>query len=151
MRESGVPEETEQSYDWYQQGMALLDGGNADAAAVVLQRLVQHEPASAAAWEAYGRALFDAKRFSEAIVAFGILIDREPTNDYGHFGMGMALWRQQQFTEARDHLAMALVMRPHRADYARALGQVRATLRAREEAGLPLNGPIRTTGADDLS
>jgi len=37
---------------------------------------------------------------------------------------------------------MAFVMRPDRADYGRALSQVKATLRARSEAGLPPEGPI---------
>jgi hypothetical protein len=52
------------------------------------------------------------------------------------------LWRLQEFTLARDELAMAFVMRPDRSEYGKALGQVRATLRARIDAGLPLNGPI---------
>jgi hypothetical protein len=46
------------------------------------------------------------------------------------------------FQEARDELAMALVMRPERTEYAQALNQVKATLRARAEADLPLNGPL---------
>jgi hypothetical protein len=37
---------------------------------------------------------------------------------------------------------MAMVMRPDRPEYASALSQVKATLRARVKAGLPLEGPI---------
>jgi hypothetical protein len=52
------------------------------------------------------------------------------------------LWRLQEFTLARDELAMAFVMRPDRSEYGKALGQVRATIRARADGGLPPNGPI---------
>ena len=48
------------------------------------------------------------------------------------------------FAEARDHLAMAFVMRPDQSEYGSALSQVKATLRARALAGLPLAGPIQT-------
>lgn len=143
MKQSTVPaDQREDAYGWYQRGLELLESGSPDAAAVVLQRLIQAEPHSASAWEAYGRALFDGRRYGEAVVAFTILIDREPDNDYGHFGLGLSLWRQQQFIEARNHLSMAVVMRPTRHDYTQALGQVDATIRARREAGLPLAGPV---------
>lgn len=134
------------SYAWFQRGRDLLATGNPDAAATVLARLTAAEPDSASAWETFGRALFDARRFDEAIEAFTWLLHLEPDNDYGHFGLGMALWRRQRFVEARDELAMAFVMRPDRAEYGKALGQVKATLRARSEAGLPLDGPIGVDG-----
>ena len=62
----------------------------------------------------------------------------------------MSLWRLQDFPQARDHLAMASVMRPDRPEYARALTQVKATIKARRSAGLPLTGPIdvETPGND---
>ena len=130
------------AYEWYQRGLELLENGSPDAAAMVLQRLIAVEPHSASAWEAYGRALFDARRYGEAVVAFSNVVDREPDNDYGHYALGMALWRQQQFVEARNHLGMAAVMRPTRDDYRSAFTQVKATIRARREAGLALDGPV---------
>ena len=54
----------------------------------------------------------------------------------------MSLWRLQEFPQARDHLAMASVMRPDREEYAKALTQVKATIKARRSAGLPLSGPL---------
>ncbi len=131
-------------YDWYQRAQSLLDGGNADAALQLLTRLRDVEPASASVLEAYARALFDAKRFPEAVDAFAALLERAPDSDYAHFGLGMALWRIQEFVRARDELAMAFVMRPERAEYGKALTQVKATLRARIADGLPLNGPVGT-------
>lgn len=129
-------------YDWYQRATALLDSGNPDAALQLLTRLRALEPASASILEAYARAVFDARRYPEAVEAFEALIDIAPDSDYGHFGLGMALWRMQEFVRARDELAMAFVMRPQRAEYGQALGQVKATLRARIADGLPLNGPV---------
>ena len=51
-----------------------------------------------------------------------------------------SLWRMRRFHEAQQQLAMAAVMRPERTEYGSALRQVRATLSARAEAGLPPDG-----------
>ena len=128
-------------YDWYQRGLALLAEGNTDAAATLLQRVRRSEP-SPAVLEALGRALFESRRYDEAIEVLTELAERTPDEDYAHYALGLALWRKQAFPAARDHLAMAFVMRPDRSEYGQALGQVKATLRARSEAGLPLEGPI---------
>ncbi len=116
--------------------------GNPDAAAVLLARLREVDPTSTAVLETHARALFDSRRYQEAADAFAELVERSPAEDYAHYGLGMSLWRLQRFPLARDHLAMAAVMRPQRAEYARALAQVRSTLKARAEAGLPLEGPV---------
>jgi predicted Zn-dependent protease len=129
-------------YDWYRRAVNLLDGGHPDAAAVLLDRLREVDPTSTAVLETHARALFDSRRYEEAAAAFSELVERSPAEDYAHYGLGLALWRLQRFPAARDHLAMAAVMRPQRADYAQALGQVKATLRARSESGLPLEGPV---------
>ncbi|MBI1350662.1 MAG: tetratricopeptide repeat protein [Actinomycetales bacterium] len=129
-------------YDWYRRAVSLLEGGNPDAAELLLARLREYDPDSMSVLEAHARALFDAKRYEESAAAFAELAERNPAEDYAHYGLGLSLWRLQRFPEARDHLAMAAVMRPGRTDYAQALTQVRATLRAREESGLPLEGPV---------
>jgi len=133
-------------YEWYQRGMSLLGSGDSAAAALLLARVLDEEPDSPTAMEGYARALFDASRYPESVTAFRALVERVPDDDYAHFGLGLALWRVQEFVEARDELAMALVMRPDRSEYAQALGQVKATLRARADAGLPLNGPVDVGG-----
>jgi len=119
----------------------LLAEGNTDAAATLLQRVRRSEP-SPAVLEALGRALFESRRYDEAIEVLTELAERTPDEDYAHYALGLALWRKQAFPAARDHLAMAFVMRPDRSEYGQALSQVKATLRARSEAGLPLEGPI---------
>ncbi len=127
--------------------MTLLGSGDGAPAAILLERVLDAEPGNLTAMEAYARALYDASRFAEAVDAFAALVERAPDDDYAHYGLGLALWRMQRFPEARDELAMALVMRPNRNEYAQALSQVKATLRARAEADLPLAGPIPGEGS----
>ena len=127
-------------FDWYQRGNALLADGSAAAAAELLSWAVEHEPGLASVRESYARALFDSKRFEDAVREFRALTEMAPDDDYAQFGLGMSLWRQRRFSEAAEHLAMAAVMRPERAEYGNALRQVRATLAAREEAGMQPQG-----------
>lgn len=134
--------ESDALYDRYQRAVALLDGGNPEAAAVMLERMRDEDPRSESILEAFARALFDSRRYPEAAVAFEALAERSPSADYAHYGLGLSYWRLSRFVEARDHLAMAFVMRPSRSDYGDALAQVRATLRSRRLAGLPLEGLI---------
>ncbi len=129
-------------YDWFRRAGTLLDRGDAAASLVLIDRVLQEDPSSLAAREIRARALFDSGRFAEAAAAFADCLASAPADDYAHYGVGLSLWRLQDFPEARDHLAMASVMRPDRAEYARALDQVKATIRARRSAGLPLRGPV---------
>ena len=129
-------------YDWYQRASELLNSGNSNAAAILFQR-VRQEDDSPAVLEGLGRALLDAKQYDAAAEVLMDLVEAAPDNDYAHFALGLALWRQQKFILARDHLAMAFVMRPDRSEYGQSLAQVKATLRVRMEEGLPLEGPVR--------
>ena len=129
-------------YDWFQRAAQLLETGNPDAAAQLLERVLDAEPGSQSALESLARARFDARRYDDAAVAFECLLAAAPDNDYAHFGRGLCAWHLQQFETARDHLALAFVMRPHRPEYAKALAQVKATIFARSEGNLPLNGPV---------
>ena len=128
-------------YEWFQRANEMLSTGNADAAIVLLERVRRSEP-SPSVLESLGRALFDARRYDEAIEVLTELVERSPDEDYAHYALGMALWRRQSVPSARDHLSMAFVMRPDKSEYGQALAQVKATLRARAEAGLALEGPI---------
>lgn len=129
-------------YDWFRRAGDLLASGNAAASLVLIDRVLDEDPSSQAAREIRARALFDSGRYAEAAEAFAACLESAPADDYAHYGVGISLWRLQDFPRARDHLAMASVMRPEREDYARALTQVTATIRARRSAGLPLVGPI---------
>lgn len=131
-------------YDWFRRAADLLASGDAGASLVLIDRVLQEDPSSQAAREIRARALFDSGRYAEAAEAFAECLESAPADDYAHYGAGMSLWRLQDFPHARDHLAMASVMRPDRDEYARALTQVKATIKARRVAGLPLTGPIDT-------
>lgn len=135
-------ESSDEVYQWYKRAIDLLESGNPHAALLLIDRIMSVEPQSASIMEMYARALFDTSDFRAAAMAFDVLIQLQPDNDYAHFGKGLCLWRMQQFIQARDELGMASAMRPDRLEYARAFGQVKATLRARVADGLPLNGPI---------
>lgn len=132
-------------YDWFRRADDLLASGDASASLVLIDRVLQEDPQSQSARELRARALFDAGRYADAAEAFARCLEAAPSDDYAHYGAGMSLWRLQDFPQARDHLAMASVMRPDRPEYAQALSQVKATLRARREAGLPLTGPVDTS------
>jgi Flp pilus assembly protein TadD len=138
------PERAGSPYDWYRQAVDLLERGDCQGAAVLFARVRDVDPMSTCVLEGLARALFDGRWFREAAEAFAELAERSPAEDYAHYGLGMSLWRLQQFPEARDEMAMAFVMRPSRSEYGSALTQIRATLRARTDAGLPLRGPIHT-------
>ena len=129
-------------YEWFRRADALLAGGDADAALQLVEWLSDVEPQSRAVLELRARAEFDTRRYERSAATFDRIVALAPDDDYAHFGLGMSLWRLQRFVEARDHLAMASVMRPERPDYGTALAQVKATLRARQEGGLPLDGPL---------
>ncbi|CAB4863461.1 MAG: tetratricopeptide repeat protein [Actinobacteria bacterium] len=129
-------------YELFQEARQLLESGRAEAAIRVLERFVLEGESGQAVLELLGRARFNAGRYGEALDAFQRLLDMAPDDDYAHFGLGMCLWYRQEFLQARDHLAMAFVMRPDKPEYSKALTQVKATLLARLLDGLPMTGPL---------
>lgn len=140
MTDQGAPSGS--LYDWFRRAGDLLERGDAAASLVLIDRVLSEDPESQAAREIRARALFDSGRYAESAEAFAACLESAPADDYAHYGAGMSLWRLQEFPQARDHLAMACVMRPDRSEYARALAQVKATIKARRTAGLPLAGPL---------
>lgn len=120
-------------YDWYRRGLALLESGDADAAAMLLDRALEAEPGSRSVAEALGRAQFGARRFGESAEVFAGLVDRDPADDYAQFGLGLALTRLGRHEEALAHLRLAAVMQPGRSPYDEALRQARATVEARRQ------------------
>ncbi len=134
-------------YEWFRRATELVDSGDANAALVLIERVLEDEPESTAVLELRARALFDARHLDEALAAFLQLTEISPDDDYAHYGLGMTFWRLQLFGQAEDQMAIASVMRPEQIKYRHALQQVRATLKARAEADLPLDGPINAPSA----
>ncbi len=120
-------------FDWYHRAVRLHSGGNPEAAAQLLMHAHREEPASASLLEALARALFDARRYAEAAERFAELAELSPDDDYARFGLGLTRMRLGKPAAALEHLAMAVTMRPDRAEYAQALREARATLRSREQ------------------
>ncbi len=113
-------------YEWYQRGLQLLGERHPDAAATLLARAAEAEPASRSIREALARAQYDAGRYAEAIESFTRLIAVNPSDDYAHFGLGLAASRSGELGLAAEHLALAAAMRPDLQHYAEALRGVRA-------------------------
>lgn len=123
------------AYSWYRRGMELLGRGSAAAAAQLLGRAAEAEPGSRSVLEALGRAQFDAGRYTAAAESFRRIVEASPSDDYAQFGLGLALARSGNPAGAAEHLALAAAMRPELRHYTDALRGVRATLRARKQAG----------------
>ena len=124
MREASSPDGD--VYEWYQRGARLLSGGHPAAAATLLARAAEAEPASRSILESLGRAQYDAGRYQDAMSTFQTLIAANPTDDYAQFGLGLAASRAGELRLAAEHLALAVAMRPDLAHYGRALRGVRA-------------------------
>ncbi len=118
-------------YDWYVRGLTLLERGDAMAAAALLGHARVREPESASILEALARATFDARRYREAQGLFAELAEVSPDNDYARFGLGLSRMRTGDVAGAVEQFALAVAMRPGRADYQQALREARATQRAR--------------------
>lgn len=123
------------SYTWYRRGLDLLGRGSPAAAAQLLERAAEAEPGARSVLEALGRAQFDTGRYEQAADSFRRIVEASPSDDYAHFGLGLALARGGDPAAAAEHLALAAAMRPDLQHYTEALRGVRATLRARAEAG----------------
>jgi Flp pilus assembly protein TadD len=119
---------------WYTTGMELLGKGSPAAAAQVLQRAADAEPASRSVREALARAQFDTGQYAAAAENFRAIVEASPTDDYAHFGLGLSLARAGEHAAAAEYLALAAAMRPDRKHYTDALRQVRATLKFRKKA-----------------
>ena len=117
---------------WYTRGMELLSKGSPAAAAQVLQRAANAEPASRSVREALARAQFDTGQYKAAAANFAAIVEASPTDDYAQFGLGLALARCGEHEAAAEHLALASAMHPDRKHYTDALTQVRATLKSRK-------------------
>lgn len=131
--ESGgsAPRPSGEVYDWYQRGLALLEGGNAAAAVQILRHAARAEPRSRSVREALARAEFDAGMYVEARENFALIIEDNPADDYAQFGLGLASARTGDLHGAVEHLALAAAMRPDLRHYGKALRGARAALARR--------------------
>lgn len=112
-------------YDWYVRGAALLQSGDASAAAILLRHAHEQEPASRSIRETLGRALLGAAQYGAALEIFAELATEDPADDFARFGWGKAAMALGDLRAAREQFALATAMRPHNSAYAAALRSAR--------------------------
>lgn len=106
----------------FQEGSHLLATASPHAAATVLERARDLEPAKGSVREALARAYFATGRVDAAEAEFAAALEIDPVNDYAHFGLGLCRLRAGDRAGARGHLRLAVAMRPE-PEYERALAR----------------------------
>jgi Flp pilus assembly protein TadD len=109
------------AYEAFREGTSLLEGDNAHAAVIPLERARELEPEQGSVREALARAYYRSGRYSQAEAEFEAALEIDPVNDYAHFGIGLCRLKAGDRNGARGHLRQAAVMRPDNADYLAAL------------------------------
>jgi len=104
-------------YDLFQRGTALLEAGDFNSATVPLSRARDLDPDKTSIREALGRAYFRSAQFERAREEFEAVVERAPTNDFALFCLGRSLMQLGRVKEARKPLALAAQLRPERHDY----------------------------------
>lgn len=120
------PDDRDSAYELFQRGSRLLADHHPAAAAILLERCLALEPGKASILEALGRAYFDQGAHERAADTFQVMVDANPLADYAHFGLGLSHVRLGNAREARQHLEMAVFLKPDNADYVRALRRLLA-------------------------
>jgi tetratricopeptide (TPR) repeat protein len=105
------------AYELFQRGSALLEDAHYAQAAVSLEKAKRLEPDKTSIREALGRAYFRSGRYQNAAAEFSAVVERYPADDYAHFCLGRSLEKLGDRTAARHHLSLACGMRPDRTDY----------------------------------
>jgi tetratricopeptide (TPR) repeat protein len=114
------------AYELYQRGEALLADNHFAQAAVSLEKAKRLEPDKTSIREALGRAYFRSGRYGPAAAEFTAVLERYPANDYAHFCLGRSLEKLGDRTAASRHLSLACGMRPDRTDYRMYRNRLRA-------------------------
>lgn len=97
-------------FDAFRYGEELLESRYPRDAARVLAKVVEAEPANAAAWELLGRAHFAAAHLGPAEDAFRRLVELEPTSAWARTALGLSLDRQSRHREGAVHHRLAAAM-----------------------------------------
>jgi len=128
MSEASLPPDpaSNDAYELYQRGEALLADNHFAQAAVSLEKAKRLEPDKTSIREALGRAYFRSGRYGRAAAEFSAVLERYPANDFAHFCLGRSLEKLGDRTAASRHLALACGMRPDRTDYRMYRNRLRA-------------------------
>ncbi|MBI4898123.1 MAG: hypothetical protein HY827_07125 [Actinobacteria bacterium] len=113
------------AYALFIRGTELLERRHYLQAALSLEQARRLEPGKISILESLGRAYFHAQRYRQAAEAFGEVVERRPDDDFSQFCLGRSLEKLGDLIGARRHMALAVGMRPGRADYRRYLERIR--------------------------
>jgi tetratricopeptide (TPR) repeat protein len=119
-------DDRDSAYELFQRGSRLLAERHPGAAAVLLERASRLEPGKASILEALGQAYFNQGDHQLAADRFREIVERDPLAHYAHFGLGLAEERLGNTGLARQHLWMAVFLKPEIDDYRRALERLEA-------------------------
>jgi tetratricopeptide (TPR) repeat protein len=128
MSEASLPPDpaSNDAYELYRRGEALLADNHFAQAAVSLEKAKRLEPDKTSIREALGRAYFRSGRYGRAAAEFSAVLERYPANDFAHFCLGRSLEKLGDRTAASRHLSLACGMRPDRTDYRMYRNRLRA-------------------------
>lgn len=121
-----TPGARDSAYELFRRGSRLLADRHPGAAAVVLERASRLEPGKASILEALGRAYYSQGAHQLAADRFREIVERDPLAHYAHFGLGLSEQRLGHARLARNHLQMAVFLKPEIDDYRRALARLDA-------------------------
>jgi Tfp pilus assembly protein PilF len=117
-------DERESAYELFQRGSQMLADRHFGAAAVLLERALVLEPGKASILEALGQAYFNQGEHALAAERFAAIVDADPVAHYAHFGLGLSRERLGDRRAARQHLRMAVLLKPENEAYQRALARL---------------------------
>lgn len=129
------------AYMLFIRGVELLDQRLYLQAAMSLEQARKLEPGKTSITEALGRAYFHAQRYKEAAEAFQEVVESRPDDDFSQFCLGRSLEKLGDLSGARQHMALAVGMKPARADYRKYLDRLR-------QLGEDAENPYETGEAD---
>ena len=112
VREKGVVDVTEETYDLFQKGRTNLRSGMPAQATVALEKAKRREPHSRSIREALGIAYFRLRRWEEAEAEFRALVELAPSDEFGHYALARSLLKQGKRDEATPHVKLARSLRP---------------------------------------
>jgi tetratricopeptide (TPR) repeat protein len=93
-------------------GNALLEGGEPEEAAFLLEMARRSQPHKGSILESLGRAYFSAGRYGAAASVFEEATDVDPVNDYAHYCLGLSYLKLSRKREAAGMFKLAWALRP---------------------------------------
>ncbi|MDD5748421.1 MAG: tetratricopeptide repeat protein [Actinomycetota bacterium] len=112
MKQFQANNQTETTYSLLNLGRELLEGGELEEAALVLERARARDPRKGSILEVLGKAYFSFGEYRRAALRFSEAIEVDPTNDFAHYCLGLCMKKLGRNTDAGKHFKIAWYLRP---------------------------------------